>query len=290
MSRPASAMNPGQMNKKFIYMALGLGLVGAILMYAAFARNSGSDKVAGGDKVPVVVAKQDIAARTKITASMLEVKLVPQDVASSLAYSDTSQVVNKVTRYPIAAAEQILPDKVVDVEGGATAAQTKALAFVIPPGKRAIAVNVKDVTTAGGLVLPGDRVDVLVVYDIEFANPADPTSRQKEDSYLVDTLFQDVEVLAVSQTFVDRVLGTSADGSQDSNDAGVRNSEAKPDPNASTVTLALSPEEAAKLYLASENGRIRLSVRPFGDDQVKPIDPLTENDLWPRNLPNPFIR
>jgi pilus assembly protein CpaB len=289
MSRPASAMNPGQMNKKFIYMALGLGLVGAILLYAAFARTSGSDKVAGGDKVPVVVAKQDIAARTKITANMLEVKLVPQDVASPLAYTDTSQVVNKITRYPIAAAEQVLPDKVVDVQGGATAAQ-KALAFVIPPGKRAIAVNVKDVTTAGGLVLPGDRVDVLVVYDIEFANPADPTSRQKVDSYLVDTLFQDVEVLAVSQTFVDRVLGTSSDGSQGANDAGVRNSEAKPDPNASTVTLALTPEEASKLYLASENGRIRFSVRPYGDDQIKPIDPITENDLWPRNLPNPFIR
>ena len=38
------------------------------------------------------------------------------------------------------------------------------------------------------------------------------------------------------------------------------------------------------------NGKVRFSLRRYGDDEVRPIDIQTELDLFPRNLPNPFIR
>jgi hypothetical protein len=44
------------------------------------------------------------------------------------------------------------------------------------------------------------------------------------------------------------------------------------------------------MYLAEENGRIRLSVRPFQEGEEQPVDFVTEQELFPRNLPNPFIR
>jgi pilus assembly protein CpaB len=293
MSRPASALNAGQTNKKFIYMALGLGLQGAVLVYAAFSRSRGSDGGATGDKVPVVVAKQDIEARAKITASMVEVKLISSDLASALGYTDTSAVVGQVTRFPISANEQVLSNKIVDLSAGPSSVAGKSLSYVIPAGKRAMAVTVKDVTNAGGLVLPGDYVDIIVVYDIDFGNdPTSPSSHEKADSFFIQTLYQNIEVLAVSTTIVDVVpqSTSSANGSNPDSGQRARNTEAKPDPEAKTVTLALTPEQAQKLYLAESNGRIRLAVRPFGDNEEKPIDTMIETDLFPRNLPNPFIR
>lgn len=294
MSRPASALNPGQTNKKFLYMALGLGLLGAILVYAAFSRSSGSGGSAGGDQVPVVVAKADIEARSRITASMVEVKLLSSDIASTLAYTDTAAVVGKTTRFPIAANEQVLSNKIVDLSAGPSSVAGKSLAYVIPPGMRAIAINVKEVSAAGGLVLPGDFVDVLVVYDVDFINDLarDNTSREKVSNFLIHTLLQAKQVLAVKQTIVDTVpesVGTPVAGSSPSNSV-VRNSEAKPEPDAQTITLALTPEDAQKLYFAELNGKIRLDVRPYGDTEEKPIQPMIQSDLWPRNLPNPFVR
>ena len=190
-----------------------------------------------------------------------------------------------MTRFPLVAGEQVLPNKVVNLSGRSTALG-RSLSFVIPEGKRGFAVTVSQVANAGGLVLPGDYVDILVIYDVEFPKPGS-TDRQTADSFLVQTVLQNVEVLAVSQGIVDVVPqppgGAVAEGEQ-----RVRNSEASPDPEARTVTLALSPQEAQRLYLAEGNGRIRLAVRPYGDGETLPIDYSTELELFPPSLPNPF--
>ena len=60
--------------------------------------------------------------------------------------------------------------------------------------------------------------------------------------------------------------------------------------DAITVTLALSPEDAQKIYLAESNGRIRLALRPFGDADQPSLTHMIETDLFPKNLPNPFLR
>jgi Flp pilus assembly protein CpaB len=83
----------------------------------------------------------------------------------------------------------------------------------------------------------------------------------------------------------------AADGTTGESGSRARNSEAKVNAEAATITLALRPEEAQKLYLADANGRIRLTVRPYSEPtEVRPIDSMVETDLFPRNLPNPFIR
>lgn len=281
MSRSLTALTAGSSNRRFILLALALGLVGAILVYVAASRGPSSSGGGVADTA-VVVAKTDIPARTKITQSMVEVRLVPAESASQFAFTDVANVVDQVTRFPIAANEQILTTKVVSLTGSSSAT-SRSLSFVVPRGKRAIAINITPVQGAGGLVLPGDYVDVLVVYDVDFRTAE---GSQTEDSFIVQTLFQNVEVLAVQQTVVDVVPeATPTAGGQ-----RVRNSEAKPEPDAITVTLALTPEEAQRLYLAESNGRIRLSVRPFGEAETRPIDALLEIDLIPPNLPNPFQR
>jgi pilus assembly protein CpaB len=286
MSRNAAALNPGRGNRRFILLALVLGLMGAGLVYVATSRNSTSDGTSSGGgaaDTAVLVAKADIAARTTITADMVEVRLVSEDARSVLAYSEPAQVVGLVTRFPIAANEQVLSSKVVDLSAGG-AVTDRALSYIIPEGKRAFAINASEIQNVGGLLLPGDYVDVVVLYDVDFTGL--DGSEQTEDAFLAHTLLQNVEVLSVSQTVADIVPGEEADETGQR----VRNSEARPDPGATTITLALTPEDAQLMYLAEANGRIRLAMRSFGDAEERPIDFTTELELIPENLPNPFLR
>jgi pilus assembly protein CpaB len=277
-------MDPGRTNRRFVLLAVTLGLLGAVLVYVAFSRESapGGSSAASTADTPVVVAKGDIPARTRITNSMVEVQLVPRESAGALSFPDLTGVVGSATRFPIAANEQVLASKIVPLTVP-SAATSRSLSFIVPQGKRGVAVTASPVQNAGGLVLPGDYVDIMVIYDVEFASGAD---RQEEDSFLVQTIMQNVEVLAVALAVVDVV----PEATPTANGQRVRNTEAPPLPEAATVTLALTPEQAQRIYLAESNGRIRFTVRPFGEANEQPIEFMTELELFPRNLPNPFTR
>jgi pilus assembly protein CpaB len=293
MARPLAGTAAGSTNRRLVLLALVAGIVAAILIYTALSRGSESTGSAGAaSTVPAVVAKQDIPARTKITTSMVEVQQVPTDTHSELAYTDMSQVVGQVTRYPIATNEQVLSTKVVSLQSAAAAGDS--LSYVIPEGKRAISIEVSEVVSSGGLVLPGDYVDIIGVFDVTFGNGDQQTT---EDKYFSRIILQNIEVLAVAQTVVDTVpeagTTTGTDGETTTTDAGgqrVRNTEASPEPKASTVTLSVTPQEAQLLFLAEENGVLRLAVRPYGDATVQDIPFVAETDLIPSNLPRPVVR
>ncbi len=280
MSRNAAALNPGRGNRRFILLAIVLGLMGAGFVYVATSRNTSPGGGGGGATAdtPVLVAKVDIPARTTVTADMVEVRLVEADARSVLAYDSVQGIKGKVTRFPIAANEQVLSSKVVDLSGG-SAATARSLSYIIPEGKRAFAISASEVRDVGGLLLPGDYIDVMVKYDVEFGD-------ETEASYLAMILLQNVEVLAVSQTLVDVVP------EQEPSETGQREriSEAKPNAGAGTVTLALTAEDAQLIYLAESHGEIRFAMRPYGDSEERPVDFTTARELIPANLPNPFKR
>lgn len=295
MSQSAGTLNPSRGNRRFVLLAIVLGLMGAGLVYIATSRDSttSSTNTGGVPPVPVVVAKVDVAARTALTQDMLDVKLLAPEAVSPLAFTDVQIAVGQITRFPLSAGEQVLTSKVVSVAAGVS----RSLSFVIPEGKRGFSITASEVQNAGGLVLPGDYVDIIVLHDVEFLNdPADPGSRETVASFLVQTLMQNVEVLAVSQTVVDvvEVPVETEEGAapalvvEEGSTQRVRNSESAPIPGASTITIAVTPEEAERLYLAEANGRIRLSVRPFGDDETVPVDYQTKIELIPQDIPNPF--
>jgi pilus assembly protein CpaB len=282
MSRSAAAMSPGRTNKRFIMLAVVLGLIGAVLVYVAFSRGAGGGGGAVAD-APVVVAKSEIPARTRITQAMLDTVLIPSDTRSALAFTDPTLVEGKTTRFPISANEQILSTKIIE---GSPASTGRSLSYTVPQGRRGFAIEVEEVVSVGGNVIPGDYVDVIIAYDVEFITPGPQGGREKFENFLSQVLFQNIEVLAVSQTIVDIVPGKepAPNGQRE------RNSEGKPQKDAATVTLALTVEEAQKMLIAVGNGEVRLALRSFGDADQRPLDPLTIFDLFPRNLQNPFTR
>jgi pilus assembly protein CpaB len=298
MARPLTKMAGGTTNRRLLLLALVAGIVAAILVYTALNRTSestGGGASATASMASVVVAKQDIPARTRITTAMLEVRQMPLDDRSELAFTDLSQAVGLVTRYPIATSEQVLSTKVVALESAAVTGDS--LSYVIPEGRRAMAVNVDEVVAVGGLVLPGDYVDVMATFDVTFKAG---DSEKTENKYFTSLILQNIEVLAVAQTVVDAPpeAGTAAGSDaqagatepQATEGQRARNTEASPEPKAATVTLSLTPQEAQLVFLAEQNGVIRMAVRPYGDADVQNIPFVAEPELIPPDLPSPVVR
>lgn len=231
----------------------------------------------------VVTAAREIPARTVVTTDMLRVSQLPAITKLPQAIVDPSQAAGKVSKEPITTGEQVLTNKLFGdrVESG--------LAFVVPPGKRAVSVAVNEVVGSGGLIVPGDNVDVVAVLDLKAPPPDQKPGAAPQPSASANAvpdseaaaqyILQNVEVLAVAQTLEGDTPVTSNNGPL----APARSQPPQPaaqqppaQPLAHTVTLAVAPDEAARLILAEDKGRIRLVLRAHGDTSTvkMPEDPL----------------
>ena len=239
----------------FLMLAGVFALIFAVLAFVVLNGGDGGGKAGVGD-VKVVVAADNLPAGTRLTGDNLKVISVASSLQVEGAYSAISPLVGLVNRYPIAAGEQITLAKI-----GAQASERDGLSFIIPPGKRAMAVSVNQVSAVGGLLLPGDRVDVIAV-----------TTEANGLGQRVTALFQNIEVLAVAQAAAESVPPPAPDATeagqegQAASDPSLaqRPEDAVPQPNATTVTLALTLEQAQLLSTAQEASKISLALRPFG--------------------------
>jgi len=111
------------------------------------------------------------------------------------------------------------------------------MAALVSPGMRAMAVSVSDENSAGGFILPGDRVDVVLTRE----TGDDRASR----SYISETVLYNVRVLAIDQVFDEDVEGGAMVGD--------------------TITLELTPPQSETLALAQAVGDVSLALRSFAD-------------------------
>ena len=116
------------------------------------------------------------------------------------------------------------------------------LAATIPPGMRACAVRVDQVVGVAGFVVPGMRVDILIM--------GNPPGGRPTDGPNVKTLLQNLEVLAAGQNIQ-------------------KDAEGKP-VQVQVVSLLVTPEQAEILSLASTESRIQLVLRnPLDTEKAK---------------------
>src|SRR3989304_540960 len=101
MSRNLAAITAGSSNRRFIMLAVALGLLGAILVYVAASRG---DSSSGGGLADTAggVAKQDIPARTTITQSCVQGALAPSPCRRRCGDPRPPRRLRAVTRFPIA--------------------------------------------------------------------------------------------------------------------------------------------------------------------------------------------
>jgi pilus assembly protein CpaB len=111
------------------------------------------------------------------------------------------------------------------------------LAAVLSKGMRAATVGVDAVSGSGGLIWPGDRVDLILTQTIE--DQALPIGHR----LVGEAVLQDVRVVAVDQQIVrGAVAGNEAQ-------------------TARTITLEVTPEQAERVAVATRLGKLQVVVR-----------------------------
>ena len=146
-----------------------------------------------------------------------------------------SEYFGSVVREPILAGEPIVGRKIV------RAGDSGYMAAYLEPGMRAMAIAVSTETAAGGFILPGDRVDVIVTVELE-RDSEDSPNQAKFASRLV---LQNVKVLAIDQA--------------------TRAAEDAQAVVGATATLEVSGRDAEVLALAKSEGELSLVLRSYAD-------------------------
>jgi len=227
-------------------LALAVGLLVAFTVYNRLRNFAGS--TSNEPIVEAAVAARDIQVGVKLAADDVRMVKLPQSSAPPGYFSGTSKIVGRGAILPISKGDFILSTKLAAMNAGA------GLPSLIPTGMRAVSVRVNDVVSVAGFVQPGTRVDVLATGDQGTGNDRQTT-----------TVLENVAVIAVGKS-LDR--NASADAQ-----------------TAPVITLLVSPDDAQKLALVSQEGRIQLSLRNPLDTKTGGIGATRTSSLYLGGIP-----
>jgi pilus assembly protein CpaB len=221
--------------------ALVFGFIASMAIYRFLQQKQHEIEQARGEVAQVVVAAADVPPGTTLTAEQLRTVMWPKASLPPGSANDSSLVIGRLTVRDLVAGEPILEAKLAPKD-----VTTGAMTFLIPPGKRAITVGVDQVSGVSGFILPNSYVDVIV------------TTTPPKGPKISQTVLQNMRVLAVGQ-IIDQKDG-------------------KPVP-VPTVTIAVTPDEAERLAMASSEGLPRLVLRKFGDQEEVQTKGITISKL-----------
>lgn len=219
-------------NKKqimIILLAIGLGLVAAVLT---------------GNHIQSSIQKE--TAKLSTDFENKKVKPLLQEI------SVLRQEVKQLASRPAVVAG-------ATGEGGKTEAPSlpkSTLALRTPAGKRAYTVLIDSLSAVGGLVNPGDYVDVIA--HMTMPDPATPTITTTISSMV----FQNVQILAVGTNF------QAPGGYEQQQQARSLN-----------ITFALTPDEASLMAFIEKNGRMQLVLRAPNETETQIIQAASWSSL-----------
>lgn len=256
-------------------VAAGLGVVTALLVFVALSgseqppqqviREPGVDEVqtqvlVQGDMI--VVARDLVPAGTSLTEAFLKQIEIPAGTVPAGAFMAIVDLVGRVTRFPLAANEQVLEHRLVSIAPGGT---RDGLAFSVPPGLRAMGVQIEN--SLDVLIVPGDRIDILIsTFQSSLLGPEElPLAGDPPpETPTVYTLMQDVFVLGTGTTFT---RPPEAEAERDNlRAAGAVGS-------GGTIIVAVTPKQAQQLLFATGQGSLSLTLRRFGDHAEAVLEP-----------------
>jgi pilus assembly protein CpaB len=193
----------------------------------------------------VLIAAQEIPARERLVDTMFRTEMRPASGLQPDALSNANQAVGSLALITIPAGSQLTSSEI-----GSNVAF--ALPVRLQPGMRAVSIPVDRVKGVSGMILPGDRVDVIAI----------PPGQTGSAPPKAVTIFRGVRVLAVGS-----VLESAAATPPPSDNSGS---------NSTTVTLEVNPKQADLLAWADANANLRLALRsPRESIRSEPTEELT---------------
>ena len=235
-------------NAIILVFAIVMGLAAALLSRHWLITHAGGS--ASAAKVgTIVVASRPMAFGTALSRENIDEIPWAGARLPEGAYATTHDVLKDGGRVVLASldtGEPVLRSKITEP------GQRGSLSSLVKDGMRAVTVRVDDVRGVAGFILPGDFVDIILIGD---------DSSIRHEGYS-ETLLQHVKVLAIDQLVSERQEHPTV---------------------AKAVTVEVTPQEAQKLLLASNVGKLSLVLRQPGDLNPSPDRRVTEKDLG--NMP-----
>lgn len=224
-----------------LFVAVGCGLA-ASYMTSRLLAERGNHEPVEVEKVKILVARKNLPLGTqiKVPEDLFEEKQFTKGEEPRKAIRDFEQIRDKRLNKPLGAEQWVSVEDLQDKKDSGLGAN-------MPKGMRAFGVKVTAEITSGGFVTPNSHVDIVWI------------KRGGDNDSQAKIILQNVLVLASDQM---------TDQPED-----------KKAVVASTVTLAVRPEQAEMLSLAMAQGDLRLILRPFDDDEV-----VRTNGVSPKNI------
>lgn len=237
-------------------IALGLALIGAVSLFMYMQRFEA--ETSGGPKVPILIATRDIPIGVPLQRGMLGMRAIPQAYLEQrhILVSDTDTVLGARMSMAVRANEAVLWSDLATMQS-----DRRDLSGLIEPGMRAMVFHARGSQGGlfGGLLRPGDRVDILHT-----------PSRVGAGSATV-TLLQNVVVLAV---------GTDTGGTDSARPVAGR-----------AVTVSVTPEQAQLIVHAQSEGPLDVVLRNPEDIVVlKDLPEVGDADIREPERRERFIR
>ncbi len=222
------------MNSRAFTLSLVIAGIAVMMVQSYIQGREDHFKSKYGDLKQVVVAKVDIQEMEVIDDSKIQISTVPGKFYMPGAFSTTEGLYNTIAATSIKKGEQITSPRLVR-PGSRT-----GLARQVSEGKRAVSVQISEQESVSKLLKPGDRVDVLSVFNY---------AGGRMEMTKVKTVLQDVYVLATGKRVTREVplAGIKVDEE-------IRKLNLNTYTDFSTVTLELTPDEAQKLIFLMKVG------------------------------------
>lgn len=221
-------------NKRLIIALAGAVLCG-VLGVMLITRYLSNVQAYTRDLGNVVVAKVAIPLGEKITPEQLTLAPIPNGSAPEGAFRKIDEVAGRVAITPIGVREAVTEARLAPEGTGA------GLSAVIPEGYRAMTVKVDDIVGVSGFVMPGSYVDVVAVI-------VPPSAQGVQTGPISKIVLQHIKVLA---------SGAKIDSPENQREPN----------NTKAVTLQVTPEQAEKLSLAANEGKLTLVMRSYTDQE-----------------------
>ncbi len=197
----------------------------------------------------VVAAVRQLPLGQKLAVADLKMIALEQGDVPEGAFLEVEDVADRALIAGVSAGELILDARLTPKGGG------EGLTAMIEPGLRAVAVQVNEISSVAGFIQPGTHVDVL--YTRVFTNGDSATK----------TLLQNIKVIAFGKQISPTPATTET--------APARETRA-----ATVATLLVSQEQAERITLAMQRGKIQLALRnPLDSEVLEDFEPTIAEDL-----------
>jgi len=229
-------------NKKqllMIVVAVGVGIAASVLVagYVTSRINDETQRLAlQYEKIQKQKEQQYNEQLAILNQKIVEVQENARRAAEEAARAAAQSVAQQSAAQGSAAPGQPAPVK------------KSSLALKTPAGKRAVTVNIESLGAVGGLINPGDFVDVIAQLDI----PTKTGRNAEKKENVTAMIFQKLQILAIN-TNLDQP-GAYEDQQKE---------------QALKITFAVNPQEAGLLAFADKNGKLQLALR--GPNETKSV-------------------